>query len=108
LIVTAKRDDNGHMTKVGVARLKAQFRRYLAVARRGHEVVVTARGRPIAKLVALADAGRANSRVERLIRAGVVISGAGRLRPSLRKPPRGPRLGDAVLRALLEEREKSR
>jgi len=101
-------DHNGQMTKVGVARLKAQLSRYLDIARRGQEVVVTERGRPIAKLVALGGADHAGSRVERLIRAGVVLPGTGRVRPSLRKPPRGPRIGDDVLTALLEEREQSR
>src|SRR6267142_2492684 len=101
-------DHNGHMTKVGVARLKAQLSRYLEMAKRGQEVVVTERGRPIVKLVALGGADHADSRLERLIRAGVVIPGSGRLRASLRKPPRGPRVGDGVLKALLEEREESR
>jgi prevent-host-death family protein len=96
------------MTKVGVARLKAQLSRYLDIARRGQEVVVTERGRPIAKLVALGGADHADSRLERLIRAGVVIPGKGGVRASLRKPPRGPRVGDGVLSALLQEREESR
>jgi prevent-host-death family protein len=96
------------MTKVGIARLKAELSRYLAIARRGQEIVVTERGRPIAKLVALGGAEHADSRVERLIRTGVVIPGTGRVRPSLRKPPRGSRVGDGVLAALLQEREESR
>jgi prevent-host-death family protein len=96
------------MTKVGVARLKAQLSRYLEVAKRGQEVVITERGRPVAKLVALGGRDHADSRLERLIRAGVVIPGTGRLRASLRKLPRGPRVGDGVLKALLEEREESR
>jgi prevent-host-death family protein len=96
------------MTKVGVARLKAELSRYLAIARQGQEVVVTERGRPIVKLVALGGDDHADSRVKRLIRAGVVIPGRGRVRASLRKPPRGPRVGDSVLTSLLEEREESR
>jgi len=96
------------MTKVGVARLKAQLSRYLEMAKRGQEVIVTERGRPVAKLVALDGAHGADARRERLIRAGVLIPGSQRLRASLRKPPRGPRVGDAVLKALLEEREESR
>jgi prevent-host-death family protein len=96
------------VTKVGVARLKAQLSRYLEYAKRGHDVVVTERGRPIAKLVALGRLEDVDTRLQRLIRTGVVIPGTGRIRPSLRKPPRGPRVGDGVLKALLEEREESR
>ncbi|PYM27968.1 MAG: hypothetical protein DMD78_01015 [Candidatus Rokuibacteriota bacterium] len=97
------------MTKVGVARLKAELSRYLAVAKHGGEVVITERGRPVAKLVALRETEDSESRRQRLARAGVLILGRGRLRPSLRKPPRGPKsAGDGVLRALLEERENGR
>jgi prevent-host-death family protein len=96
------------MTKVGVARLKAQLSRYLDVAKHGEEVVITERGRPIAKLVALHARERAESRRERLARAGLLIPGTGRLRAALRKPPRGPAVGAAVLHALLEERAEGR
>ena len=96
------------MTKVGVARLKAQLSRYLAIAKRGQEVVITERGRPVAKLVALDGADGADARRERLIRAGVLIPGSQRLPRSFTKPLRGPRVGDAALRALLEERDESR
>jgi prevent-host-death family protein len=96
------------MTKVGVARLKAQLSRYLDVAKRGEDVVITERGRPVAKLVALRGTDRADSRRERLARAGLLVLGTGRLPGSLRKQPRGPLVGDAVLRALMEERADSR
>jgi len=43
-----------------------------------------------------------------LIRAGVLIPGSQRLPRHFTKPLRGPRVGDAVLRALLEEREEGR
>jgi prevent-host-death family protein len=97
------------MTKVGVARLKAQLSRYLDVAKRGEEVVITERGRPVAKLVALRASERGDSRRQRLARAGVLVLGAQRLRSALRKPPEGsPALGRSVLRALLEERAEGR
>lgn len=97
------------MTKVGVAQLKAQLSRYLDVVKHGEEVVVTERGRPIAKLVALGGPERAESRRERLARAGVLVLGTQRLRSALRKAPRGSRaIGDRVLRLLLEERAEGR
>ena len=96
------------MTKVGVARLKAQLSRYLDVAKHGEEVVITERGRPVAKLVALPAGERAESRRERLARAGLLILGTGRLRAALRKPPRGRPVGAGVLRSLLEERAEGR
>jgi prevent-host-death family protein len=97
------------MTKVGVARLKAQLSRYLAVAKHGEDVIITERGRPVAKLVALPAGEDPQSRRQRLARAGILILGRSRLRPSLRRPPRGPKsAGAGVLRALLQERRDGR
>ncbi|MBI4635004.1 MAG: type II toxin-antitoxin system prevent-host-death family antitoxin [Candidatus Rokubacteria bacterium] len=96
------------MTQVGVARLKAQLSRYLAAARHGQDVLITDRGRPVAKLVGLRGAEGVASRRERLARAGLLALGTGRLRPFLRRPPRGPAVGSGVLRALLEERAEGR
>jgi prevent-host-death family protein len=96
------------MTKVGVARLKAELSRYLDVAKHGQDVIITERGRPVARLTALHGADKAGSRRERLARAGVLILGTGRLRPELRRPPKGPAVGAGVLRALLEERSEGR
>lgn len=95
------------MQTAGVARLKAHLSRYLTQVKSGQEVVVTERGRPVAKLVPLQGEGR-GSRRERLIRAGVIIPGRGRIRRSLLRPLKGPRLGDAVVRELLAEREEGR
>ena len=106
--MAAPHDHSGHMTKVGVARLKAQLSRYLAVAKHGEDVIITERGRPVARLTALRTPDKAASRRERLARAGALILGTGRLRPELRRPPRGPAVGAGVLRALLEERAEGR
>jgi prevent-host-death family protein len=97
------------MAKVGVARLKAELSRYLAVAKHGEEVVITERGRPVAKLVALHGTAKTESRRERLARAGVLTLGKGRVRAALRKPPKGSTaMGASVLAALLEERAEGR
>jgi prevent-host-death family protein len=97
------------MTKVGVARLKAELSRYLAVAKHGHDVIITERGRPVARLTALRGSAKSSSRRERLARTGVLTLGTGRLRPELRRPPRGSvATGNGVLRALLEERAEGR
>lgn len=97
------------MTKIGVTKLKAELSRYLDAVKRGEEVLITERGRPIARLVAAQGANRARSRRERLAREGVLILGSGRLPAFLRQPPKGrPEVGDAVLAALLEERSGSR
>jgi prevent-host-death family protein len=92
----------------GIAALKAQLSRYLDAVKGGQEVVITERGRAVAKLVPLDATERRESRRDRLIRAGLLQAGAGRVRASLLKPPRGPRVGAGVLRALLAERGEGR
>jgi len=96
------------MITVGVARLKAELSRYLDAAKHGQEVLITERGRPVAKLVALRGTAKAESRRDRRARAGLLMLGAGRLRPVLRRAPTGRPVGAAVLRALLDERSEGR
>lgn len=95
--------------KTGVAELKAHLSQYLDRVRAGQEVVVTDRGRPVAKLVPIGSKEAKESRRERLLRDGLLISGHGRLRRSLREPPEGDsRLGQGVLAALIDERRQDR
>lgn len=96
------------MKTTGVAELKAHLSRYLDHVKGGQEVVITERGRPVAKLVPLQRAKRRESRRQRLARAGLLLMGPGRLRASLLRPPAGPRLGAGVLQTLLAEREAGR
>ena len=91
--------------KAGVADLKARLSRYLEQVKAGHEVVVTDHGRPIAKLVPVAEAEK-GSRRERLVSDGLLLPGRGRVRPALLRPPTAR--GASVLDALLEERREGR
>jgi prevent-host-death family protein len=47
------------MTKVSVARLKAELSRFVAAAKQGKEVLITERVRPVARLVAVRQNGPA-------------------------------------------------
>lgn len=96
------------MQTIGVARLKAHLSRYLAHVKSGQEVLVTERGRPVAKLVPLPPAAGRESRRGRLIRAGILLPGTGRIPAVLLRPPKGPRVGGAVIKILLAERREGR
>ena len=94
------------MTQVAISELKAKLSRYLDQVKAGHEVVVTDRGRPVARLVPYDDGRKREPDMERLIREGVILPGRGEfpeelLKPSPVKDPEGK-----VLKALLEEREE--
>jgi prevent-host-death family protein len=91
--------------RANVAQLKAHLSEYLRQVKSGHEVVITERGVPVARLTPLnPDERRATGR-ERLIRAGLL------------RPPAGPRVelgmptgraggGRAFLEMLAREREE--
>jgi len=96
------------MKAAGIAELKAHLSRYLDEVKSGQEVVITERGRPVAKLIPLHGTERRESRRDRLTRAGLLQAGTGRVRASLLKPPRGPLVGAGVLKALLAERGEGR
>jgi len=90
-----------------VAQLRADLSRYLKRVKAAQEILVTDRGRVVAKLVPIAADAPKGSRRERLVREGLLLPGRGRVRASLlRRPSRGP--GRSVLDALLEERPKRR
>lgn len=69
--------------------LKNQLSRYLDRVQAGEEVIVTDRGRPIARLSAL---DHSTDRLAELIAAGVVrpATSASRTRPARRIKPKGP------------------
>ncbi len=95
------------MNTVGIAELKVRLSKYIEKVKRGREVLVTEHGLPVAKLVPVAE--NFPARKKRLVRAGVLVSGRGRLPASMRRPPKGdPRIGAEVLAALLAERELGR
>jgi len=92
-------------TIANVAKLKASLSEILAGVKAGGEVIVTDRGRPVARIVPYAQG---SGRLDDLVRSG-------RLRPGKGKLPKGffsaPRVKDpkgSVRRAVLEEREDGR
>lgn len=92
------------MTKASISDLKARLSAYLDIVRQGDDVLVTDRGRVIARLAPVTGDALEDSRREMLIRTG-------RLRPPTTALPRDfgrrPRPQDDAgrsLAALLEER----
>ena len=96
------------MKTAAVSQLKASLSGYLASVQAGEEILVTDRGRPVAKLVPI-DRAAADvpSRLARLERAGLVRVGCG-LAPDFweRALPDDPE--DRLLTALLAERDENR
>lgn len=97
------------MKTAAVSELKASISEYLSKVKAGEEVLVTDRGKPIAKLVPL---NRAETEVPAhllmLEKAGLVRIGSGKIKADFWNLPRPKDKKGLALKALLEEREEDR
>lgn len=97
-------DYNSHMRRASVSELKTSLSDYLRGVKNGEEVLVTERGRPIARLVPAVGAEGASDRKKRLVRAGTLRPGSRKLSPQLLKPSPVLDAEGKILQGLLEER----
>lgn len=93
------------MTTVSVSKLKTSLSEYLDLVRGGEEVLITARGKAVARLSKVEDLDALDARIARLARQGLVRPGTGPLGKVKPPPGKGP---SGVLAALLEERREGR
>ncbi len=97
------------MKSAAVSRLKASLSEYLDRVKAGEDVIVTERGKPIARITSLsADSASMPSHMKELERAGLVRTGSGRLPKGFWKIRRPVDLQGAALKSLSEERESGR
>ena len=99
------------MESAGVAELKARLSEYLSRVKAGEEVLVTDRGRPVARLVpvgAALDDEAETARLRAMEREGLVRLGSGKLPEGFFEKER-PADPEGLLReAALEERREGR
>ena len=92
-----------------VSKLRATLSEHLARVKAGEEVIVTERGKPIAKIVPIGrDQAAVPAHLLELARAGLVRLGSGKISKEFWNLPRPADPSGAVLKALLEERESDR
>jgi len=90
-----------------VVDLKARLSEHLRLVKSGHEVVITERNVPVARLVPLDDSERRSTRRLRLTRAGTLKPGAGKMPDLLKQPPARRSSPALTVEAVLEERKSS-
>jgi len=92
-----------------VAQLKASLSKYLAQVKGGGEILITERGKPVAKLVPVTrDVSPLAPHLLDLERAGILRLGTGRLPHDFWKLPRPRDPKGRALKALLAERGEGR
>lgn len=97
------------MKTISIADLKRGLSACLETVRAGNELLVTDRGRPVAKLVPLGtDALAEDSRLAELVRKGLARAPDGDLPQDLWDLPRPSDPRRRALQALIEERAEGR
>ena len=96
------------MKTATVSKLKAFLSSYLRQVKAGEEVLVTERGRPIAKLSPPINSTRLPEQLVQMEREGLIKLGPGKLPKGFWNMPRPKDREGSVVKAVLQERESSR
>jgi prevent-host-death family protein len=96
------------MPTAAVSDLKARLSEYLKKVKGGTEILITDRGKPVARLVPVTRAGTAREALAHMEKQGLIKIGSGKLPKDFWSRPRPKDPKGSVLGALLEERKEGR
>ena len=94
------------MRIASISAIKESLREYIDAVRRGEEVIITNRGRPVARITPVIGAEASPDRLARLAKDGIVVPPGKRRRASLKAPPGKGSSG--TMAALLDQRAEGR
>ena len=96
------------MKTAPVSELKARLSEYLNQVKAGMEVLITDRGKPVARLVPIPRSKDLKESLVRMEKQGLIRLGSGKLPKDFWRMDRPDDPRGLVLKALLEEREAGR
>ena len=96
------------MKTAAVSELKARLSEYLNQVKAGMEVLITDRGKPVARLVPISRSKDLKESLTRMDKQGLIRLGSGKLPKDFWRMQRPDDPEGLVLKALLEEREAGR
>jgi prevent-host-death family protein len=96
------------MKTAAVSELKARLSEFLGQVKAGSEILITDRGKPVARLIPISGASTGKESLSVLEKQGLIKIGSGKLPKNFWKMPRAEDRQGLVLKALLEEREEGR
>jgi len=96
------------MKTAAISKLKANLSDYLEQVKAGNEVLITDRGKPIARLVPISRPKPTKEALVRMEKQGLIKLGSGKIPKDFWNLPRAKDPEGLVLKALLEEREGGR
>jgi len=94
------------MKTTTVSKLKASLSKYLRSVKAGEEILITKRGRPVAKLTPAASSNLLPDHLLEMQKQGVVKLGSGKLPKGFWNLPRPKDPKGLVVKAVLQEREE--
>lgn len=96
------------MKIAAVSKLKASLSEYLNQVKAGEEVLITDRGKPVARLVPIVRTKATREVMAKMEKQGLIKLGSGKLPKEFWSMPRSEDSGGLVRKAILEEREGGR
>ncbi len=96
------------MKTAPVSELKARLSEYLNQVKAGMEVLITDRGKPVARLVPIPRSKNLKESLVRMEKQGLIKLGSGKLPKDFWRMDRPDDPKGLVLKALMEEREEGR
>ena len=96
------------MQTTSITELKNSLSAYLRSVKAGEEMLITDRGRPIARIVPVSPSDSIEERMDDLERRGLLKRGTGKLPEDFWEMPRPKDPEGLVLKGLLQEREEGR
>jgi prevent-host-death family protein len=97
-----------YMKTTAISELKAHLSDYLNQVKSGAEVLVTDRGKPVARIVPVSGKTRSRGSFSKMEKEGLIKLGSGKLPKDFWAMPRAKDPQGLVLKALLEDRENGR
>ena len=96
------------MPTAAVSDLKARLSEYLQRVKGGAEILITDRGKPVARLVPVSRARIVRDALAQMEKQGLIKIGSGKLPKDFWSMPSPEDPGESVLSALLDERKAGR
>ncbi len=94
------------MKRASIAALKARLSEYLDAVKAGEEVIVTDRGRPVARLAPISTSEQIDARMQQLVRAGLARPPIRALPADFFERPRPKDPQGLIRAAVIEDREE--
>lgn len=96
------------MKTAAISKLKAYLSEYLSQVKAGNEVLITDRGKPVARLVPILRMNTTRESMTRMEKQGLIKLGSGRLPKDFWSMTRPEDPNGLVRKALIEERKGGR